>query len=62
MGPPGPKGDVGTCSCNTSAIMASFTAPKMIQGEKGDPGVPGKEGKQGRMGLPVSSQNAVASR
>ncbi|XP_020710044.2 collagen alpha-1(XVIII) chain isoform X2 [Athalia rosae] len=50
-GPQGPKGDTGTCSCNTSALMSSFTMPKMIQGEKGEPGIPGSEGKQGQMGL-----------
>jgi len=52
-GPPGQKGDPGTCTCNATALMSSFTMPKMIQGPKGEPGVPGQEGKQGLMGLTV---------
>lgn len=56
MGPPGAKGDTGSCTCNTSALMSSFTLPKMIQGEKGEPGISGKEGKQGLMGLTVSKK------
>ncbi|KAK1136783.1 hypothetical protein K0M31_001319 [Melipona bicolor] len=51
QGPPGKKGDPGTCTCNATALMASFTMPKMIQGPKGEQGVPGQEGKQGQMGL-----------
>ena len=53
QGPPGQKGDPGTCTCNATALMSSFTMPKMIQGPKGEPGVPGQEGKQGLMGLTV---------
>jgi len=54
QGPPGQKGDPGTCICNATALMSSFTMPKMIQGPKGEPGIPGQEGKQGLMGLTVS--------
>lgn len=54
QGPPGQKGDPGTCICNATALMSSFTMPKMIQGPKGEPGVPGQEGKQGLMGLTVA--------
>lgn len=54
QGPPGQKGDPGTCTCNATALMSSFTMPKMIQGPKGEPGVPGQEGKQGLMGLTVT--------
>lgn len=53
QGPPGKKGEPGTCTCNATALMASFTMPKMIQGPKGEQGVPGQEGKQGQMGLTV---------
>jgi hypothetical protein len=53
QGPAGQKGDPGTCTCNATALMSSFTMPKMIQGPKGEPGVPGQEGKQGLMGLTV---------
>lgn len=53
QGPPGQKGDPGTCTCNATALMSSFTMPKMIQGPKGEPGLPGQEGKQGLMGLTV---------
>lgn len=53
QGPPGQKGDPGTCTCNATALMSSFTMPKMIQGPKGETGVPGQEGKQGLMGLTV---------
>lgn len=53
QGPPGQKGDPGTCTCNATALMSSFTMPKMIQGPKGEPGVPGQEGKQGLTGLTV---------
>lgn len=55
QGPPGKKGEPGTCTCNAKALMASFTMPKMIQGPKGEQGVPGQEGKQGQMGLTVLS-------
>lgn len=53
QGPPGQKGDPGTCTCNATALMSSFTMPKMIQGPKGEPGMSGQEGKQGLMGLTV---------
>lgn len=53
QGPPGQKGDPGNCICNATALMSSFTMPKMIQGPKGETGVPGQEGKQGLMGLTV---------
>ena len=53
QGPPGKKGEPGTCTCNATALMASFTMPKMIQGPKGEQGVPGQEVKQGQMGLTV---------
>ena len=53
QGPPGKKGEAGTCTCNATALMASFTMPKMIQGPKGEQGVSGQEGKQGQMGLTV---------
>lgn len=49
----GQKGEPGSCTCNETAIIASFTMPKMIQGPKGETGLPGKEGKQGQMGLTV---------
>lgn len=53
-GPAGPKGDPGDCSCNASALLTSFSMPKLMHGEKGEAGTPGKEGKQGPLGLTVS--------
>ncbi|XP_046410800.1 collagen alpha-1(IX) chain [Neodiprion fabricii] len=52
QGEPGEKGEPGTCSCNTTALMSSFTMPKMMQGQKGETGASGAEGKQGLPGLP----------
>ncbi|XP_074099434.1 collagen XV/XVIII-type protein multiplexin isoform X9 [Cotesia typhae] len=51
QGPPGPKGEPATCTCNVTDLISTFIMPKTIIGEKGEPGIPGTEGKQGQMGL-----------